>query len=47
MPEPWAARLVKEANGKILLDERDLWPSGKFVTTNIVARTDYLNKIQM
>jgi sulfonate transport system substrate-binding protein len=44
VPEPWAARLVKEANGRILLDERDLWPSSKFVTTNIVARTDYLQQ---
>jgi NitT/TauT family transport system substrate-binding protein len=44
VPEPWAARLIKEANGRILLDERDLWPSSKFVTTNIVARTDYLQQ---
>jgi NitT/TauT family transport system substrate-binding protein len=43
VPEPWGARLVKEANGKILVDERDLWPpDGKFLTTNIIARSDYL-----
>ena len=43
VPEPWGARLVKEANVKILVDERDLWPpDGKFVTTNIIARSDYL-----
>ncbi len=43
VPEPWGARLVKEANGKIFVDERDLWPpDGKFVTTNIIVRTDYL-----
>ena len=43
VPEPWGARLVKEANAKIFLDERDLWPpKGEFVTSNIVARTDYL-----
>jgi NitT/TauT family transport system substrate-binding protein len=43
VPEPWGARLVKESNGRILVDERDLWPpDGKFVTTNIVARTDFL-----
>ena len=40
--EPWGARLVKEANGKTFLDERSLWPNGKFVTANIIARTDYL-----
>ncbi len=42
VPEPWGARLVKEAGGKILVDERSLWPDGKFVTANIIARTDYL-----
>ena len=42
VPEPWATRLVQEAGGKVLIDERDLWPDGKFVTANIIARTDYL-----
>ena len=43
VPEPWATRLVKEANGRIFVDERELWPpDGKFVTANIIARTDYL-----
>jgi NitT/TauT family transport system substrate-binding protein len=43
VPEPWGARLVKESNGRIFVDERDLWPpDGKFVTTNIIVRTDYL-----
>jgi len=44
VPEPWGARLVKEANGRIFLDERELWPDGEFVTAHIVARTDYLEK---
>jgi NitT/TauT family transport system substrate-binding protein len=42
VPEPWATRLVQEAGGKVLVDERDLWPDGKFVTANIIVRTDYL-----
>ena len=42
VPEPWASRLVKEANGRIFLDERSIWPGGKFVTANIAASTDYL-----
>jgi NitT/TauT family transport system substrate-binding protein len=43
VPEPWGETLVKEAGGKILVDERDLWPpDGKFVTANIIVRTDYL-----
>jgi NitT/TauT family transport system substrate-binding protein len=45
VPEPWATRLVKEANGKIFVDERDLWPpEGKFVTVNIIVKPDYLNE---
>jgi NitT/TauT family transport system substrate-binding protein len=45
VPEPWATRLVKEANGRIFVDERALWPpDGRFVTANIIARTDYLNE---
>ncbi|MDQ3873553.1 MAG: ABC transporter substrate-binding protein [Thermoproteota archaeon] len=42
VPEPWGAKLVKEANAKILVDERDLWPAGQFVSAHIIARTDYL-----
>jgi NitT/TauT family transport system substrate-binding protein len=45
VPEPWATRLVKEANGRIFVDERELWPpDGRFVSANIIARTDYLNE---
>jgi NitT/TauT family transport system substrate-binding protein len=43
VPEPWGERLIKEANARLFLDERDLWPpNGQFVTGHIVARTDYL-----
>ncbi|GIG30062.1 ABC transporter substrate-binding protein [Cellulomonas marina] len=42
MPEPWATRLVLEAGGTTLVDERDLWPEGQFVTTHLVVRTEYL-----
>lgn len=41
VPEPWGARLAKEGNGVIFLDERDLWPDRKFVTANIVASTKF------
>jgi NitT/TauT family transport system substrate-binding protein len=45
VPEPWATRLIKEANGKIFVDERDLWsPEGKFVTAHIIVRPDYLKE---
>jgi NitT/TauT family transport system substrate-binding protein len=43
VPEPWATRLVKEGGGKILVDERDLWPAGKFVTTDLVVSTKFLS----
>jgi NitT/TauT family transport system substrate-binding protein len=36
--------LIKEANAKVLVDERDLWSNGQFVTAHIIARTDYLEK---
>lgn len=42
VPEPWGAKLVKEANSRIFVDERTLWPDGDFVTALIIARTDYL-----
>ena len=42
VPEPWGAKLVKEANAMIFLDERDLWPDGQFVTAHIIVRTEYL-----
>ncbi len=44
LPEPWATRLVQEAGAKVLLDERTLWPEGKFVTTNLIVRKDFLDK---
>ncbi len=42
VPEPWGARLVREANAHIFLDERNLWPEGKFATSLIICRADYL-----
>jgi NitT/TauT family transport system substrate-binding protein len=42
VPEPTATKLVKEG-GHILVDERTLWPQGKYVTTLLVVRTEFLN----
>ena len=42
VPEPWATRLIKEGGGKVLVDERDLWPDGKYVTTHLLVATKYL-----
>ncbi|MCW2665597.1 MAG: transporter substrate-binding protein [Frankiales bacterium] len=42
VPEPWASRLVLEGGGKVLVDEKTLWPGGRFVTTQLIVRTQYL-----
>ena len=42
VPEPWATRLVQEGGGKVLVDERDLWPDGKYVTTHLMVATKFL-----
>jgi NitT/TauT family transport system substrate-binding protein len=41
-PEPWASRLVHEAGGRVLLDERTLWPNGQFLTTELIVSTKFL-----
>jgi NitT/TauT family transport system substrate-binding protein len=41
-PEPWAARLVHEAGGRIFLDERDLWPNHEFVITDLIVSPKFL-----
>lgn len=42
VPEPWLTRLLQEAGGRILVDERSLWPGGKFPTAVLVARSEFL-----
>lgn len=42
VPEPWGEKLIKEGNGRLFLDERTLWPGGKFVTANIIVNPEYL-----
>lgn len=42
VPQPWVAEYVA-AGAKILLNEKDLWPEGKFVTTHIICRTDFIS----
>ncbi len=42
VPEPWVSRLVKEGNGSILADERDLWPNKQFATAVVIVRTRFL-----
>jgi NitT/TauT family transport system substrate-binding protein len=42
VPEPWATRLVRDGGGSEFLDERSLWPGGRFVTTQVVTTRTYM-----
>jgi sulfonate transport system substrate-binding protein len=44
VPEPWWTRLVLEGGGHVLVNEADLWPEGKFVTTHLIVATSFLNE---
>ena len=43
VPQPWVAEYLK-AGAKVLVDEKDLWPDGKFVTTNVLVRAEFLEQ---
>jgi len=43
LPEPWASRLVVEGGGRVLVDESDLWPDSRFVTTDLIVATQFLH----
>jgi NitT/TauT family transport system substrate-binding protein len=34
--------MIQEGGGKVLVDERNLWPGGQFVTTQLLVRTAFL-----
>jgi NitT/TauT family transport system substrate-binding protein len=40
--EPWVSRLELEADGKVFLEEKSLWPDGRFATTLLVANKSVL-----
>ncbi len=42
--EPWVSRLELEAKGKLYLDEKTLWPDGKYVTTHLVSSVRFLKE---
>ena len=44
VPEPWATRLQLDGGGTVLVDEKTLWPEGKFVTTHVIVRTAFLRR---
>ncbi|XVV05431.1 ABC transporter substrate-binding protein [Actinosynnema sp. CA-248983] len=43
-PEPWSSRLVLDAGARVLVDEKTLWEGGKFPTTVLLVRTQFLRE---
>ncbi|WP_106402945.1 ABC transporter substrate-binding protein [Actinocorallia populi] len=41
VPEPFASRLILESGGEKLLNEKELWPDGKFVITHLIVRQEF------
>lgn len=41
VPEPWVSEYVAKG-ATVLVNEKDLWPNGDFVTTNIIVRSAFL-----
>jgi NitT/TauT family transport system substrate-binding protein len=37
VPEPWLTELVQQGHGRVLVNERNLWPQHRFTTTMLVA----------
>jgi NitT/TauT family transport system substrate-binding protein len=44
VPEPWGARLVADSGARILVDERTLWPDGRFPTTVLAVSARALQR---
>jgi NitT/TauT family transport system substrate-binding protein len=44
VPEPYLSRMILDAKGKLLVNEKDLWPNGQFVTTHLIVTQDFLKK---
>jgi NitT/TauT family transport system substrate-binding protein len=40
--EPWLSRLELEGDGQLFLDEKTLWPDGRYVTTHLIVSKDFL-----
>ncbi len=40
--EPWLSRLEREGSGRLFLDEKTLWPDGRYVTTHLIVNKRFL-----
>jgi NitT/TauT family transport system substrate-binding protein len=41
--EPWVSRLELEQSGRLFLDEKTLWPDGRYVTTHLILSKQFLS----
>jgi NitT/TauT family transport system substrate-binding protein len=44
VPEPNLSKMINESKGKLLVDEKTLWPNEKFVTTHLIVSQKYLKE---
>jgi NitT/TauT family transport system substrate-binding protein len=44
IPEPYASQAISKGGAHVLVDERDLWPNGRYVTTQLIVRTAFLQE---
>jgi NitT/TauT family transport system substrate-binding protein len=44
VPEPNLSRMILDSKGKLLVNEKDLWPNGQFVTTHLIVSQTFLKK---
>jgi NitT/TauT family transport system substrate-binding protein len=44
VPEPTASLLVLQHGAHVLVNEKDLWPGGRFVTTHLIVRAEFLEQ---
>ena len=43
-PEPWAARLIHEAGARLLVDERNEWPTHQFASALVIVSKKFLDQ---
>ncbi len=44
VPEPWGTTLLHETGAQVVLNEKNIWRGGKYATTVIIARRDYVQR---
>lgn len=44
LPEPWGSRLIKEVNAKLVLDYNEVLLDGKYPTSVVIVRKEFLDR---